>query len=313
MKKFTLSFILYITIIAARAQNMVPNGDFEQHIGCPNYFYQIDSCTSWMSPTVAKADYFNQCATVAVGVPDNNYTHQDAHSGGAYVAVTLRHGLVSLPNYRTYIEVPLTSTLSAGACYHFEMYVNLIDHGIFTTDAIQAYFSDTLVQGIFSYNPLPFTPQITSTAGFITDSINWTLVEGTFTAAGTENYLIIGNFKDDANTDTMVMNSNGYNYAEVLIDDVSLVNCTGINENNQSRDIIIYPNPVSDELFITNISLAGKAEISIKDVLGKEVYRTQLQTLNFKLQTNKLSNGIYFLEINDGKNSYRKMFLKQSF
>lgn len=73
-----------------------------------------------------------------------------------------------------------------------------------------------------------FTPQINNSSGYF-DSLNWTLVSGTYIASGGENWIVIGNFKDDATTSTSVYNSLGAPSCYVYIDNVSLTPCTGIN------------------------------------------------------------------------------------
>ena len=75
-------------------------------------------------------------------------------------------------------------------------------------------------------NPLPYlNPQIVRQGPIITDTSNWTAISGTFTAAGHEKYMVLGNFKADANTHTVIINPT---YLPILsndiyIDDVSLV------------------------------------------------------------------------------------------
>jgi gliding motility-associated-like protein len=72
--------------------------------------------------------------------------------------------------------------------------------------------------------PLNVVPQIANPTGsFITDTLNWTEVSGTFTATGNEKYLTIGNFLNDAATNTVVVNpTSAYTVTYFLIDDVSL-------------------------------------------------------------------------------------------
>ena len=54
---------------------------------------------------------------------------------------------------------------------------------------------------IGNYAPLAFVPQIESPVNaFLSDTLNWMLVSGTFVAAGGEDHIVIGNFHDDATT-----------------------------------------------------------------------------------------------------------------
>lgn len=47
------------------AQNLVPNGDFEDYTQCPDYVSQIDRAVGWFRPTEGTSDYLHAC----LGVP----------------------------------------------------------------------------------------------------------------------------------------------------------------------------------------------------------------------------------------------------
>ena len=81
MKKLCCLVVLVIACGVCRGQNLVPNGDFEQYSGCPNYVDQFDSLLLWTSPTDGSPDYFNACDTGIVNVPSSLYGFQNAHSG----------------------------------------------------------------------------------------------------------------------------------------------------------------------------------------------------------------------------------------
>ncbi|MEP7168700.1 MAG: T9SS type A sorting domain-containing protein, partial [Bacteroidota bacterium] len=75
----------------------------------------------------------------------------------------------------------------------------------------------------------------------------------------------------------------------------------------------ISPNPAKDYIVISaEFRAKENIELTITDADGKKVYETQLQTktLNFKLQTLNFSNGIYFVELTNGKQKAVKKFLK---
>jgi hypothetical protein len=52
-------------------------------------------------------------------------------------------------------------------------------------------------------------------------------------------------------------------------------------------------------------------QIIISDILGKEIYRFAPPGSDFRLPTSSFPKGIYIIEINTGKNIYRKKFLKE--
>jgi gliding motility-associated-like protein len=229
-KTFLFLLVLFLLIGKERCvgQNLVPNGDFEQYIGCPIYLCQIDSCLFWTNPiisTLGSSDYYNRCSTVYAGVPNNIGGFQETHSGNGYSGILIYYNGTS-PDYREYIEVPLKYTLEAHSCYHLSMYVNLGNNSQYACNNIGVYFSDFLISGIGNYLPLPFTPQFNNITTDLSDTLNWTLIEGTFQATGGEKFLIIGNFKNDANTNITTVNPTGsVEGAYLYIDDVSVYKC----------------------------------------------------------------------------------------
>lgn len=162
-------------------------------------------------------------------IPANAMGFQYPRTGDAYVGMIAYEDapLFGCPNaifatgWREYIEVQLTAPLQAGVTYCAEYWVNLSDNSRYSTDDHGMYFSTTAVTNLQTATALPFTPQIQNTTGQLADTAGWTKVSGTFTAAGGEQYIIIGNFKNDNNTTVQCFNSNQiFSYAYYLIDDV---------------------------------------------------------------------------------------------
>ncbi len=303
MNKLGCLISMFFTCVICDAQNLVPNGGFEQHSACPTSGGQIDLAVDWINPTTGTSDYFHSCAiSQNWSVPDNLYGYQNAHSENAYSGILVWFG--NIPNYREYIEVPLTSPLVANNCYHFEMFVSLADTCTRTSIDIGVYFSDTLVSGIANFNPLPFIPQIQNTNGVLPDTMNWVIISGIYTATGGENHMIIGNFKDDTNTSTVVVNGVGYNATELYIDDVSLTPCTAIEEQNEIDEITISPNPFSANLKIetTNNELS---EIILYDIASRNLLQQKF-TNSINLYTEHLVNGIYLFEVRNKNRVIKK-------
>lgn len=136
--------------------------------------------------------------------------YQPARSGGGYGGI-----IIGVVVGFEYLEVQLTSTLTTGTCYHFEMYINLGNECWFTSDVIGVFLSDTAYVDFQSISKLPLTPQIMNASGNFPDTLNWTLVSANYVASGAENYIIIGNFKDSANTSQIFVNSSGNFYGAI--------------------------------------------------------------------------------------------------
>jgi len=237
MKIFFASIILSLLCIKSNAQlNLVPNSSFEQNddsINCP--VGPIDVAIPWVNPTGGSPDYFNNCTILQPGfsVPQNKFGFQYAHSGNAYSGLAT---FCTIPeNGREYIQVKLNDSLIISKIYFVNFYVSLADSGTYATDRIGLYFSDTAIfKSIFDYSPFSnFAPQIENQQGnIITDKENWTSISGIYNAHGGEQYITIGNFYDDVNTDTLFVGGSQdthQRYSYLYIDNVSI---TLINEDS---------------------------------------------------------------------------------
>jgi len=306
MNKFCLLVIILLTFQICNAQNLVPNGDFEEHVGCPDNYSQIDSSLFWFNPCLppygsfsgqsGSCDYYNSCAPIGqVGVPNNVNGYQPSHSGIAYAGLYTYWGYNS--NFREYLEVQLITPLIANECYYFEMFINLANLSHYAADTISAYFSDTAVSGLHSHSPFLFNSQIKNQSGIISDTLNWTKVSGTFTASGGESYLIIGNQNDDVHTDTLSVSTSFYRFSYVYIDDVFLTPCSGagIKEQTANTQISFYPNPFTD-----NLSVVTKnnelSELILYDITSRIILRKQFVN-SVLVNTEQLAKGVYLFEI----------------
>jgi polyhydroxybutyrate depolymerase len=78
----------------------------------------------------------------------------------------------------------------------------------------------------------------------------------------------------------------------------------GINEHSLKNNIKIFPNPVTDKLFIDGLS---GVKINVTDVIGKIVID---QTQETSIDVRNLNSGIYFLHITSGNERSVVKFIK---
>jgi hypothetical protein len=225
MDKLIVISILIFTCFCSRAQNLVPNNGFDIYTTCPNTGSQFNLTPPWsvLNNTIGSPDYFNACDTVGTqGVPTNNFGYQQAVSNSGY------YGLITYFEHnelREYLTVPLISPLAPGKIYTIGFYVSLSDSFKYASDHIGAYLSIGAITGSGGFQPEPYLPQLDNSAGsIISDTINWTLITGTYTALGGEDHLTIGSFSNDANTQLLVINpSSIYEYAYYYLDEVFVI------------------------------------------------------------------------------------------
>ncbi len=245
-------------------QNLVINGSFETYTQCPtNNLSKIRYAPPWTGPTTDDTPYLNSCAT-KWNVPyyagiNNSYYYLLAKEGVAYTIIFIYHKVFGA-DYRTYAEVSLMDSLKSGQCYYVEFYASNLQRVKHRCNNISACFtSDTLPTHLLVPGIIPkIQPHITNYGNpVLPDTVNWQKISGIYVAIGGEKYITIGNFKDNANTDTVNIYPPGsYPYSslpigtDIFIDAVSVYS---INPNGvlpwSYRDTTINK---GDSVFIGN-------------------------------------------------------------
>jgi hypothetical protein len=279
--------------------NLIPNYSFENYSNCPTNAAQVNLAVPWYDPSNASSDYFNSCTSnSAIEVPDNIGGFQYANNGVGYIGFQV-YGQ-GIPNDREYVQVQLDTSLISGRQYYVTFYVAIADKLQFSCDKVGAYFSSGPVTTCASCL-MPFVPQIESTS-MITDTVGWTQVSGIFTASGGEQYITIGNFRSDVNTNLVTVNNSSiYPAAYFYIDDVSVVNCDSVNSVLNVSDgpaLAVYPNP-SQGVFQVYCEVGEDGFLGVHNSLGQLVL---VKAFNKSDSTSAIDlsaepNGLYFVSV----------------
>jgi gliding motility-associated-like protein len=210
---YYIFFLIYLFVcetLYSQAQtglyNIVPNPDFELYDTCPDNASQLNKCIGWYSPTLSTPDYFNNCCELAsiVSIPSNHAGFQYPNSGNGYAGIFAYWNGVEPCDYREYIQARLNQPLEKDKSYYLEFYVSL-----------SKGYSDALkkIGALFTTFPIsrndecPFfaSPQVVNTSGYLTDTLNWMKISGTFKADGGEEYITIGDFESTTNDDLLII------------------------------------------------------------------------------------------------------------
>lgn len=186
-------------------QNVVLNPSFEFATSCPTGF--IASATSggllitnWRFPTIGTSDVFNACQPAGsntIHIPTNQcFGSQDPRTGGGYAGLFV----MSNNNYREYLQGELSIPMVAGKKYLVSFYVSLAEYSNTAIDRIGIHFK-TGSTAINTSGPLTFIPQLESTPGTILkERKEWVNISGIIEATESFTHFIIGNFRNNANT-----------------------------------------------------------------------------------------------------------------
>ena len=314
MKRFILlSFVLFLfKNIAVSQTNLIQNSSFEsvsypldcnggafEIAGSPSFHHVVDNWYTLQSP-----DYFtSQCntGTSYYNVPSNLFGISYAKTQNSYVGI----GVFDIRfNYQEYIYQNLSSLLKADSVYCLSFFVSRADRFPFAVKQIGAYFSNNLPSLSSGY--VNAAPQIINNTGFITDTVNWVEIQGCFTAQGGEQYITIGNFNSNANTDTLRIQSTnpltgiGTDVSYYYIDSVSLWQNnfpTFIKDEQKNEFVSVWPNPANGVINFKFSYANTKRKIELYNTIGELVLSEVATTQDSSLKTHHLQSGIYFVKV----------------
>ena len=227
---FIISTLVCVSASGQQAiTNYVTNGGFERTGRCvltPSVYGKVINAGGWDEIIPAGASIW---AHPCYGLSPNNMSGMNyPKSDSGYVSLGVLCFACSPESNRTYVRNYLRSNLTKNKVYCVTFYVNTSEYFGLCTDALGAYFGgsevDTIKKAAIALTYLQ--PQVDNPSfHFFTDTVGWMKVSGTFTAQGHEKYMVIGNFKSNANTHTFVNNPDSppLNGTVVNIDDVSCI------------------------------------------------------------------------------------------
>lgn len=308
MKSKIYHLTLILLSLNLYSQNLIVNPSFELYTECPNAttFGQFNA-VSWFRPinmSNSSPDYFNICATTPnLSIPTNFFGVQSAYEGNAYTGIYCHEN----GNYREYIETQLSSPLLPNHSYQVSFFVSLADNFQLTIDKIGAVLTNFELEGNGTSSPISATPQIFATET-ITNSSGWTEISGIYHASGGEEFLTIGNFYNNAQTQTTIVNpSSAYtNVAYFFIDNVSITDLNLSISENGLQKFNIYPNPFTSGIHIKESNQANIDSFEIYSSLGFLITKIEFQDY---VDLSYLSNGVYYLVLNfnDSTRYFRKI------
>ena len=100
--------------------------------------------------------------------------------------------------------------------------------------------------------------------------------------------------------------------SDTAIHYITVLTCTGINSiNNSNSEISIYPNPTNSAITLSNLRF-GIYYLRITDVTGREIYHQPINNSNnTTIDVSDWSNGVYFYQLTNSKETFRGKFVKQ--
>ncbi len=225
-----LAFLFLLFTIDLNSQvNYVLNPSFEQVDSCPAFYNKIKALY-WdtlingggYDPDLMTTCYAGTGLWSIVGVPKNIFgrSYQQPRTGKNYHNfLLLRPGR----NIIDYIQGTLIKTL-VKKNYCITYHVNLTNNSQYAIDKIGAYLDDGSIHTPPGQTTLVPTSVSSPSGVFISDTLNWTKVQGIYFAKGNETKITLGNFTLNGSTNSLFVNPTAADdYALYFIDDVSVI------------------------------------------------------------------------------------------
>ena len=317
----TLGCLLFVATLRCEAQfNLVPNPSFELADTCPYTigFQEGDRPLYWFS-WYNSPDYFNACAgtlqsiDTLVDVPQNAWTYQYAYDGDAYVGVYAYDG--GLDEYREYVGAQLLEPLVVGCEYRLRFRTNPAFDGSYTLpdgggacNNIGLLFATTSNAWLGTTGPtFDFRNDADLySATVISDTVAWTLVEGTFTADSAYSYVVLGNFFTDALTTGYANAGSWTDISYYLIDSVSVTPvdaaCHGVGLSEEGHVVEPQIRWSDEEVEVVWNNMRFVACIS--DMTGRQVQPVVLSIGNRLVVPHPTNSGAYLLKVMGGEQMF---------
>ncbi|MEO8759877.1 MAG: T9SS type A sorting domain-containing protein [Bacteroidia bacterium] len=288
MKKLLL-IVLTLTIFEAKAQTNVyypfPDSNTVWSVNASKYFIKGDTVYNSL---LYKKFFGTNDTTLSSSLQYCGMIRQDVANKKVFGVPAYQTTEGTIYDFNLNINDTATLTKIDGNCYGFKTSFKvlgkdsiLIDGNYRQTLIVQNIYTtypDTLIQGIGSYAG-PFSPG--------------------------ENYQCGADFCQPI---LLCMKKNGILVYQNPYKNTCYIDCSGIGieQINIKHQISIYPNPASTVLQIT-YSNERLIEVSVVDVLGKEVLQSKQTTLD----VSNLNSGVYFMHVKTNAGNYTIKFIKQ--
>lgn len=266
MKKLIYIFAILVYNYSFSQINLVPNPSFEDTIPTP-LGGVITDATGWIN-CGNTPDYYNagfNGYSPGFGVPSCSYTgYQNAYHGNGFAGI----GLTAIPEQPAeFIGINLTQSLVIGNTYYVSAYISRADDYSCATNNFGFRFFNTLY-----FSPPTNPPPIdnfahVNSSAIISDSLSWHYVIGSFIADSAYKFLVIGNFFNLSQTNTLNCTSSdaSYYYVDFVCVSTSSETCmnpTGISKlASKATTSLVYPNPAKDLIHIKNTNMFNSYKI----------------------------------------------------
>ncbi|MGH1434668.1 MAG: OmpA family protein [Lewinella sp.] len=277
MKNTLLFCLAFLVKQAAFGQNLVPNPGFEYCVTPINNWILSDISfnklmINWFSPNSGSPDILQkpELGRMRNERPNVDIDTYSPRNGNVMIGLKLV-GCNDGDHCKEYLQVALKEHLEIGEKYYFEVWTKPIRTSIKVNNIGMLFSMDKIErfgEGIFDYQPM------LNVDGVLDNSVDndWVKISDTICADSSYQYLVIGNFFLDRQTQKIAA-PGGIDYAYYLFDDAMLVkigeDCNRISSIMNTKNIQFETN--SSNLKIDAFGELNKLIAFLEDHPDKEI------------------------------------------
>lgn len=222
VKHIVSVLVIMFLRLPMQAQNLVPDPSFEILVpqwigqdtiwvsGSQGYpFYKPEEyLVHWKNPSTLATPDYRHLRSIGEYNPLCPVPGPQLPRTGEGMVGLVTYGNEGYPNGREYLYIELIEALEAGKWYKAGFYVSYPDVNRLANNNLGILFTTMPLNYSHTYT-LDTYPQIEHQS-IITDKVNWAKVEGFFRADSSYTFLTFGNFKNDSETESSVVNPNQF-------------------------------------------------------------------------------------------------------
>lgn len=202
----TALLLTVTTVVSGQEErvNIVPNPGYELYSGTPlGWFYTGRDFTRvlkyWESPTAASPDVYGPNVFVPSQWKEQGFGESQPAAGKTMIGITVYGCGGGKPHCREYVQIRLSEPLVAGQRYAVEYMTKPLEGSIRIKNVGVAFSVDRIHKSLD--DRIALIPKIQPTGILHSETGAWQRISGEFFASDPAEFLILGNFFPDVETE----------------------------------------------------------------------------------------------------------------
>lgn len=205
MRTFILYLLFLFCVLPLHAQELIPNGGFENFIHTPLKWNKSGDdfngiLENWTSPTKASPDIYGPGILVPEFWRTKGFGFITPYKGKSFVGLTLYGCHDGKPHCREYIQAEMTEPLVPGQQYELSFVISSLPKGLRINNIGVAFSYDAVDMALD--RKIDIVPAANIRKVVYSKPAKWVKAKLLFQAQARERYILFGNFYSDKETKT---------------------------------------------------------------------------------------------------------------